>query len=76
MAPADSRPVELVTRHLLREQQRPLQVLLVEDHIVNQKLALALLERWGHETEVADNGRIAVDKVLGQRLRRGAHGHA
>ncbi len=64
MAPADSRPVELVTRHLLREQQRPLQVLLVEDHIVNQKLALALLERWGHETEVADNGRIAVDKVL------------
>jgi two-component system sensor histidine kinase/response regulator len=64
MVPVDSRPVELVTRHLMREQQRPLRVLLVEDHIVNQKLALALLDRWGHETEVAENGRIAVDKVL------------
>ena len=64
MAPADSRPVELVTRHLMREQQRPLQVLLVEDHVVNQKLALAFLERWGHETDVAENGSIGVDKVL------------
>ena len=60
---ADTRPVELVTRHALREQQRSLQVLLVEDHVVNQKLAMTLLDRWGHKTDLAENGRIAVDKV-------------
>jgi PAS domain S-box-containing protein len=63
MLPADARPTEFVTRHLMREQQRPMQVLLVEDHVVNQKLALAFLQRWGHETEVAENGQIALEMV-------------
>ncbi|MFP6766039.1 MAG: PAS domain S-box protein, partial [Planctomycetaceae bacterium] len=34
----------------------PLQVLLVEDSLVNQKLALGLLNRWGHSVTVAANG--------------------
>jgi CheY-like chemotaxis protein len=38
-----------------------LQVLLVEDNEVNQKLALSLLEREGHEVDVATNGAEAVD---------------
>lgn len=38
-----------------------LSVLLAEDSDVNQKLAIALLEKWGHEVTVAVNGRIAVD---------------
>jgi PAS domain S-box-containing protein len=40
-----------------------LDVLLVEDHVVNQKLAVALLERWGHRVTVADNGKLAVDAL-------------
>lgn len=64
MLPWEERTDTLVTRHSIREQQRPLQVLLVEDHVVNQKLAMTLLERWGHQTDVADNGRIGVEKAL------------
>jgi CheY-like chemotaxis protein/HPt (histidine-containing phosphotransfer) domain-containing protein len=60
------KPKELVTRHSLREEQTALKVLLVEDHIINQKLAVTLLTRWGHDVEVADNGQIALD-ILAQR---------
>jgi CheY-like chemotaxis protein len=37
----------------------PSRILLAEDSLVNQKLAVAVLERWGHTVEVADNGRAA-----------------
>jgi len=40
---------------------RPLTVLLVEDHPVNQLLARTLLTKWGHEVVLAENGQIAVD---------------
>jgi two-component system, sensor histidine kinase and response regulator len=53
----------LVTRHSLKDEQNPLNILLVEDHAVNQKLATTLLQRWGHTVTVADNGKIAVDLV-------------
>jgi two-component system sensor histidine kinase/response regulator len=36
-------------------------VLLVEDNVVNQKLAVALLRKHGCRVEVAENGRIALD---------------
>ena len=39
----------------------PLRVLLAEDSVVNQKLALALLKKWGHSGTVASNGQEAVD---------------
>ncbi len=38
-----------------------LQVLLVEDSLFNQKLAIALLKKRGHQVQVANNGREAVD---------------
>jgi CheY-like chemotaxis protein len=38
----------------------PLRILLVEDSLVNQKLATALLEKQGHTVEVATNGGEAV----------------
>ncbi len=38
-----------------------LNVLLAEDGLANQKLAVALLKKWGHQVTVAENGKIAVD---------------
>lgn len=38
-----------------------LDVLLAEDNSVNQKLAIKMLEGFGHKHELAQNGQIAVD---------------
>jgi CheY-like chemotaxis protein len=38
--------------------------LLAEDNLINQQIALELLGNAGAEVSVADNGRIAVDKLL------------
>ncbi|MCV2367751.1 PAS domain-containing protein [Roseateles oligotrophus] len=43
-----------------------LEVLLVEDHPVNQQLAMALLHRSGHRVSLAENGQQALD-LLAQR---------
>ncbi|NIC40480.1 response regulator [Aquabacterium sp. A08] len=54
-------PARAPTRHA-----RSLRVLLVEDQPVNQKLALALLHKWGHAVDLAVNGQQALD-ALAQR---------
>ena len=48
-AQASAAPVE-------GEKGRPLHLLLAEDNIVNQKVAVGLLKRQGHTIEVANNG--------------------
>ena len=63
-----SQPQALVTSHLIRESQVLLNVLLVEDHVVNQKLVVTLLTRWGHHVEVAGNGQIALDMFSEQKF--------
>ena len=44
----------------LVESRGPLRVLLAEDNLVNQKLAVRLLEKEGHSVVVAGNGREAL----------------
>ena len=44
---------------------RPLRILLAEDSLVNQRLAVGLLERHGHRVTIANNGRQAFDLVAG-----------
>ena len=42
---------------------RALNILVVEDNLMNQKLALGVLNRLGHKTHVAANGQQALERV-------------
>jgi PAS domain S-box-containing protein len=59
------RPRALITRHQIREDTRSLNVLLVEDQPVNQKLMTSLMKRWGHAVTLAHNGSEAVEMATG-----------
>jgi PAS domain S-box-containing protein len=58
----------LVTRHLVADQRNSLDVLLVEDQVVNQMLATALLRRWGHRVTLAENGALALERLQAKRF--------
>jgi two-component system, sensor histidine kinase and response regulator len=45
-----------------------LDVLLVEDYVVNQKLAITLLTRWGHHVTLAENGQLALEALATHRF--------
>ncbi len=58
---------EVVLQQRLIESQknrkfRPLSVLIVEDNLLNQKFAVTSLKRAGHKVEIAENGKIAVER--------------
>jgi two-component system, sensor histidine kinase and response regulator len=42
----------------------PLNILLAEDNLVNQKVAAKLLEKAGHRVTVAANGKVALQRFI------------
>ena len=57
---APAQPRQAITRQQLRKAPHNGRILLVEDNAANQKLATALLQRQGHQVEVAGNGQEAL----------------
>ena len=51
---------------LMSESSKSLHILIAEDNPINQKLAVRLLQKQGHTSTVANNGREAVERWMGQ----------
>jgi len=45
------------------QPQSPKHILLVEDNVINQKVALFALQKMGHFVDVAENGEVCLQKV-------------
>ncbi|MHB8054888.1 MAG: response regulator [Candidatus Aminicenantales bacterium] len=50
----------LITRHSIAQNRSRYNVLLAEDNVINQKLAVKILENRGHKVTVVENGEEAV----------------
>jgi CheY-like chemotaxis protein len=59
-----SDPIIFGTLLVQQKQNQPLDLLLVEDNKINQKLALALISRLGLTADVAENGHDAVNAAV------------
>jgi PAS domain S-box-containing protein len=59
-------PVPLVTRYSLQDARDPddvLSILVAEDNLVNQRLAVRMLEKRGHRVSIAANGLEALEAL-------------
>lgn len=63
---SDDGPNDLITRHSLSEKKNSrFLILLVEDNLINQKVAAGMLEKFGFRVDIVSNGYKAI-KVLEQ----------
>jgi CheY-like chemotaxis protein len=51
---------EGVDQPVVEQARGGLRILLAEDSVINQRVALGLLDRWGHDVDVVDDGKAAV----------------
>jgi two-component system sensor histidine kinase/response regulator len=58
----------LVTRHMLHQPSRTLHILVAEDNAVNQVVILRILEKMGHTSVLAQNGKEALALTTSQKF--------
>lgn len=54
---------EKISNNNILQELNGTTILLVEDHPINQMLAKKILEKWGMNVDLAENGKIALEKV-------------
>ncbi|QWR77596.1 response regulator [Candidatus Magnetomonas plexicatena] len=64
----DNPVAPLLTSHSVLQSRRSLSILVADDNVVNQTLAVKLLERRGYVPVVAGNGREAIDILSRSRF--------
>jgi CheY-like chemotaxis protein len=67
-ASAHQTPISSPTVSPVRPASRPLRILLAEDNIFNQRVAVGMLEKMGHAVTVTSNGREAVEEYAKSRF--------
>jgi CheY-like chemotaxis protein len=60
---ASRRPVQKETRTPEPPNRPPLRILLAEDNVVNQRVAMGMLTKAGHSVTLAENGKLALDAL-------------
>lgn len=55
--------VDIANKQLKEKPIQRFSILLVEDNLINQKVASKLLEKMGHEVKIAENGKIALEML-------------
>jgi PAS domain S-box-containing protein len=66
--PEKAAEAPLITRHTLIPSRNRYAILLAEDNVINQKLAVRILENRGHKVTVAGNGREALEALAKDRF--------
>jgi len=64
--PSPSKTASVVQKRVEKpaEAVQPLKILVAEDTHFNQVFIQRLLERWGHDVVVVENGRLVIEKLL------------
>jgi signal transduction histidine kinase/CheY-like chemotaxis protein len=54
---------KLITRYSLRESRKNINILVVEDNLINQKLIVRILQKRGYLVDTANDGKEAMEKL-------------